>query len=290
MHLNITIRTLSFIILSFYVASAQAELTLLVNAPRSPIEAQKKWAGVAEHFSEVSGETIKIVAVPPNKTDDIARSGTADFMILNPVMSTLVAHRYDGELLANVERGSGGSKIGGVILSKKGLGITKSADLRGKTVMAYKKASAAAYIFQMHHLKAQGITESDFASIRIAKRQDDIILAVRAGIIDVGFVKTGLLEVMAKEGKINLDDFEIVDQRSEGFANVHSTILYPEWYLLATSKEGKKHASKITRAAITLSADQDAAKKAKINGFIEPISTKNLDDMLRDMNLAPFES
>lgn len=288
--MNITIKTLSFIILSLYVASAQAELTLLVNAPRSPIEAQKKWAGVAEHFSEVSGETIKIVAVPPNKTDNEARSGTADFMILNPVMSTLVAHRYDGELLANVERGSGGSKIGGVILSKKGSGITKGTDLRGKTVMTYKKASAAAYIFQLHHLKAQGVTESDFASTRIAKRQDDIILAVRAGIIDVGFVKTGLLEVMAKEGKISLDDFEIVDQRSEGFANVHSTTLYPEWYLLATSKEGKKHASKIARAAITLSADHDAAKKAKINGFIKPISTKNLDDMLRDMNLAPFES
>lgn len=290
MHLNNTIKTLSFIILSFYFASAQAELTLLVNAPRSPIEAQKKWAGVAEYFSEVTGDTIKIVAVPPNKTDDEAKSGTADFMILNPVMSTLVAHRYDGELLANVERSSGDSKIGGVILSKKGSGITKGADLRGKTVMTYKKASAAAYIFQLYHLKSQGITESDFASMRIAKRQDDIVLAVRAGLVDVGFVKTGLLEVMAKEGKISLDDFEIVDQRSEGFANVHSTILYPEWYLLATSKEGKKHASNLTKAALTLSADHAAAKKAKINGFIQPISTKNLDDMLREMKLPPFDS
>ena len=289
MHSNFALKTLSFIFLSFYVASVQADLTLLVNAPRSPVKAQKKWSGVAQYFSDSVGEKIKILAVPPSKTDKNAQQGTADLMIVNPVMSTLVAHRYNGELLANVERGSG-SKFGGVILSKKGSGITKAEDLRGKAVMTYKKASAAAYVFQMYHLKSKGITESDFGSMRISKRQDDIILAVRAGVVDVGFVKTGLLEAMAKEGKISLDDFEIIDQRSEGYGNVHSTILYPEWYLLATSEKGKKHISNLREAALKLSTGHAAAKKAKIKGFVKPLSTKNLDEMLQAMHMAPFDS
>lgn len=289
MHLSIAQKTLSFIILSFYFTSAQADLTLLVNSPRSPIKAQKKWSGVAQYLSETVGEKINIIAVPPGKTDGEAKQGKIDIMIVNPVMSTLVAHRYKGELLANVERNNS-SKFGGVILSKKGSGITKGSDLRGKSIMTYKKASAAAYVFQLFHLKSQGITESDFASMRIAKRQDDIVLSVRAGVVDAGFVKTGLIEAMAKEGKISLDDFEIVDQRSEGFANVHSTILYPEWYLLATSKKGKKHAANIAKAALALSSDHAAAKKAKINGFVKPLSTKELDEMLRAMKMAPFGS
>ena len=283
-------KTLTFLFLSLYVASAQAELTLLVNAPRSPVKAQKKWSGVAQYLSDEVGEKIKIIAVPPGATDKQAKSGKIDLMIVNPVMSTLVAHRYDGDLLANVERNSG-SKIGGVILSKKGSGITKSADLRGKNIMTYKKASAAAYVFQMFHLKSQGITESDFASMRISKRQDDIVLAVRAGVVDAGFVKTGLLEAMAKEGKISLDDFEIVDQKhSDELAQVHSTILYPQWYLLATSKDGKKHASKLKKAALTLSTEHAAAKKAKIKGFVKPLSTNDLDNMLRTMHMPPFDS
>ena len=289
MRSNLVIKSFSFLILSLYVASAQADLTLLVNAPRSPVKAQKKWSGVAQYLSESVGEKIKILAVPPSKTDENAKQGAADLMIVNPVMSTLVAHRYNGELLANVERKSG-SKFGGVILSKKGSGITKAADLRGKTVMTYKKASAAAYVFQMFHLKSKGITESDFASTRISKRQDDIVLAVRAGVVDAGFVKTGLLEAMAKEGKISLDDFEIVDQRSEGYGNVHSTILYPEWYLLATSEKGKKHISTISKAVLELSTTHAAAKKAKIKGFVKPLSTKNLDEMLKAMKMAPFDS
>ena len=236
---NPILKTLTFIFLSLYVASAQADLTLLVNTPRSAVKAQKKWSGVAQYFSDSLGEKIKIVAVPPGKTNTQAKRGNVDFMIINPVMSTLVAHRYSGDLLANVERNSG-SKIGGVIFSKKGSGITKAEHLRGKAIMSYKKASAAAYIFQMYHLKSKGLTEDDFGSVRISKRQDDIALAVRAGVVDVGFVKTGLLEAMAKEGKISMDDFDIIDQRSEGFANVHSTLLYPEWYLLATSEKGKK--------------------------------------------------
>ena len=86
-----------------------------------------------------------------------------------------------------------------MILSKKGSGITKAEDLRGKDIMTYKKASAAAYTFQMFHLKEKGITESNFASSRSSKRHDGIVLAVRAGVVDVGLVKTGLLESMAKE-------------------------------------------------------------------------------------------
>ena len=288
MHFS-ALKTLSFLFLSLYVASAQADLTLLVNAPRSPIKAQKKWSGVAQHLSDAIGEKIKIVALPPGATDKQAKSGKIDLMIVNPVMSTLVAHRYDGELLATVKR-SGSSTFGGVILSKKGSGITKAEDLRGKDIMTYKKASAAAYIFQLYHLKEKGITESDFGSMRISKRQDDIVLAVRAGVVDAGFVKTGLLEAMAKEGKISLDDFEIVDQRSEGFANVHSTILYPEWYLLATSDKAKKLSSELKQTAQNLTPEHSAAKKAKINGFVKPLSTKDLDNMLRAMHIAPFDS
>lgn len=289
MHLSLALKSLSFVFLSLYVATAQAELTLLVNAPRSAVKAQKKWSGVSQYLSDAAGENIKIVAVPPSKTDEHAKLGGVDIMIVNPVMSTLVAHRYNGELLATVKR-SDSSVFGGVILSKKGSGITKAKDLRDKIIMTYKRASAAAYVFQMYHLKLQGITESDFASVQIAKRQDDIVLAVRAGVVDAGFVKTGLLEAMAKEGKIDLDDFEIIDQRSEGFANVHSTTLYPEWYLIATSEKGKKHASALTKAALTLTPGHDAAKKASINGFVKPLSTKDLDDMLRAMHMAPFES
>ncbi|MBE9516373.1 MAG: PhnD/SsuA/transferrin family substrate-binding protein [Proteobacteria bacterium] len=283
------IKTLSFIVVLLYGVGAQAELTLLVNAPRSPVKAQKKWSGVAQHLSRAVGEKINIVAVPPGKTELHARMGKTDIMIINPVMSTLVAHRYNGKMLATVKRNSG-AKFGGVILSKKGSGIIKAADLRGKNIMTYKKASAAAYAFQMYHLKTRGVVESDFASMRVAKRQDDIVLAVRAGVVDAGFVKTGLLEAMAKEGKIRLEEFEIIDAQAVGYANVHSTTLYPEWYLLATSSKGKKHAAGLAQAALSMSVDNSAAKKAKIKGFVKPLSRKNLDKMLRSMHLPPFDA
>ena len=286
---NQIIRILTIIVLSLYAVGSQAELTMLVNTSRSPVKAQKQWGGVAHYFSQAVGEPIKIVAVPPSKVESHARSSKTDIFIVNPVMSSLVAHRYKGKLLATVKRGNG-AKFGGVIFSKKGSGITRAADLRNKNIMTYKKASAAAYAFQMFHLKSKGITESDFSSMRIARRQDDIVLAVRAGVVDAGFVRTGILEAMIKEGKISLDEFEIIDQKQDGFAQIHSTILYPEWYLIVTGNKGKKHAPKLSRAALALSADNEAAKKAKIKGFVEPLSRKNLDKMLRSMRLPPFDA
>lgn len=282
-------RIASFLLFIGFTTNTLAELTMLVNAPRSPINAQKKWSAFADYISKATGEPVKIVAVAPGKTEAFARTGKADIMLVNPVMASLVSHRYKGELLATLNRNSG-SRFGGVIISKKGSGITRAKDVRGKSVMTYKKASAAAYTFQMDHLKKHGISEADFASARIAKRQDDIVLAVRAGVVDVGFVKTGLLEAMAKEDKISLNDFEIVDRKSEGYAHAHSTILYPEWYLLATSTQGKKHSSKITGAALSLTPDNPASKKAKIKGFVKPVNMKDLDATLRSMRVAPFDT
>ena len=65
-----------------------------------------------------------------------------------------------------------------------------------------------------------------------SKKQDDIVLAVRAGIVDAGFVRTGQLESMEKEGKIKMDDFVIVDQKKDSdFPFIRSTAMYPEWFL-----------------------------------------------------------
>jgi ABC-type phosphate/phosphonate transport system substrate-binding protein len=98
-------------------------------------------------------------------------------------------------------------------------------------------------------------------------------MLVQKGIADAAFVRSGLLEDMEKEGKLKVADFEIIDQKSgDNFAPVHTTVLYPEWYVAATAKTDAALAQRVKAALLRLTSTTEAARVARINGFVEPLA------------------
>ena len=128
----------------------------------------------------------------------------------------------------------------------------------------------------------------DFAPFKDAKKQDDIVLAVQTGVIDAGFVKTGILESMAKEGKIKLEDFVILDQKKDELDFVHSTDLYPDWFLLAGERVDSALVAKVKEVVLKLKPTDEAAPAAKIDGFVDAQSLDTMKAALKSLKLAPY--
>jgi len=246
-----------------------------------------QWNKLGNYLTSELGEYVKIVPLTPANTVDAVKQGKVDFMLGNPVITLELKENHKATPFVTINK-KYGSFFSGVIIAKAGSGITKSTDLRGKKVMSYKRKSAAAYVFQMKHLKDNGVQESDFASLEIAKKQDDIVLAVKAGVVDVGFVKSGLLESMVAEGRINLAELSIVDSQKDSLALIHSTALYPEWCVSAITKTGNATMSKMKAALLKLGSDHAAAKKAKISGFVDLEELDTLADTLRSLRMSPY--
>jgi ABC-type phosphate/phosphonate transport system substrate-binding protein len=140
--------------------------------------------------------------------------------------------------------------------------------------VALGRTAAAAYMLQAYHLLKRGIdVHKDFASFQPAQKQDDLAMLVQKGVADAAFVRSGLLEEMEKEGKLKVADFEIIDQkRGDDFAPVHTTVLYPEWYVAATAKTDAALAQRVKAALLRLTSTTEAARVARINGFVEPLA------------------
>ncbi|MFV1983986.1 MAG: phosphate/phosphite/phosphonate ABC transporter substrate-binding protein [Thiohalomonadales bacterium] len=274
----------------FGLSLAQAaEVNVGVMASRGNLKAMKRWSEVGNYLSAETGTKIKIVPLKPNKTIDAVSAGKVDYMLANPVLTVAMQEKLGTTPMVTMKKKSG-AQFAGVIIAKKGSGINKAADLKGKKVMGYKfNRSAAAYVFQVKHLMDAGIdVNKDFAVFKEAKSQDDIVLAVKAGTFDAGFVKSGLLEAMAKEGKVKLSDFIIVDQKKDGLTAVHTTKLYPQWYMSSSSKADKDLSNKIKSALLKLDAGNKASKKAKIVGFVDPLSLDELKGTLQALKLPPY--
>ena len=280
----------SIFALLLFVNLAHATVNVGVHAPRGALKAMAEWGELANYLTQQLGQDVKIVPVDPAKTMETFSSGKVDYLLSNPVLALTLMKKQGAIPLATFNRNSG-NQFGGVIIAKKGTNITKASDLKGKSVLSFKfKKSAAAYVFQVKHLMNLGMDPyKDFGSFTEAKSQDDIVLAVKNGLADGGFIKTGLLEAMEKEGKIKKSDFEIVDQVNDGFAHVHSTQLYPEWTVISTAKTNPAMNAKIKTALLKLTKGDEACKKARIAGFVEPSSFDELDNTMKALKLGPYK-
>jgi len=266
-----------------------AEIKVGVMAPRGALKALKRWSELGKYLSAEVGSPIKIVPLKPGETVKAVKDGKVSYMLSNPVLAVAMKHKLGAETIATMKKKSG-VQFAGVIFSKKGSGIAKASDLKGKKVMGFKfKRSAAAYVFQVKALKDLGIDpHKDFAVFKEAKKQDDIVLAVKSGIFDAGFVKSGLIESMAKEGKASLSDFTIINKKSDSLSHVHSTALYPEWSMSASKNTDAGEKGKIKAALLKMTASSAASKKAKIVGFVDALSLDGLSGTLKSLKLPPF--
>jgi ABC-type phosphate/phosphonate transport system substrate-binding protein len=260
-------------VLSVTQAVVYAEISFGVNAPRGANEALATWGELGKYLSAEVGQPVHIV--PLKVSDLVAEVVLKDirFVLVQPVQMVYLQDIFHATPLVSLNSPLG-PRFAGVIIAKKGSGITHAESLKGKKVVGMSKTAAAGYMLQAYHLLKRGIdVHKDFASFQQAQKQDDLVMLVQKGVADAAFVRSGLLEDMEKEGKLKVADFEIIDQkRGDDFAPVHTTMLYPEWYVAATAKTDAALAQRVKAALLRLTSTTEAARVARINGFVEPLA------------------
>lgn len=281
-----------FFLLALMISgAAQATVELGIVAPRGAGETNERWGALAKFLSSELNEPVNIQPLTPAQVFEAANSGKVDIVMSHSVHTVQLLEKVEGQVLVTVN-GFAGPHFGGVILAKKGSGIAKLADLRGKKVMSMKfKESAGAYVFQTYELSKVGIDpHKDFAAFTEGTKQDDLVMAVKNGTVDAAFARTGLLEDMAKAGKIKLEDFEIVNAQHEAnFSEALSTALYPEWCMTVLSHVAAQTAARVKTALLKVNAESAAAKTAEIQGFVQPIPLESVKAVLKTLKINPYD-
>ncbi len=275
------------------VCAADAdEIRWAINTGEGALVTISKWKGVAEYFGKELGREVKIFPIPQNEIYQRVQKEHFDFYLTTSGQAVFLEKNLGVTLLAQQNDLDGGARYGGIIIAKKGSGITKSSDLKGKKVISFGKAASAAYLFQVYHLYQQGIDPyKDFAKFDTeGKKALDMVLAVKSGLYDATFIRTKVIEDMAKEGIISIDDFEIVDKKTDPtFPYLHTTALYPNWCMSGSPKADPALIKQIRELALKLPQDSEAAKSAEIRGFSEPLPLDDLHAVMKKMKVPPYD-
>lgn len=284
--------------LSFAAPAQSAEtVKIAVLAYRSKPQTLLQWqplagvlkAAIPDHDFEVQAFTLPEI-------EEAVASRQVDFVLTNPGNHVLLTRRAGlkaplATLLVE-ENGQEVAAFGGVMFTRADAGPYGAlTDLKGKTIAAVAVGSFAGYQMQAFQLMQAGVNvQTDAKLLFTGQPQDRVLDAVLQGRADVGFVRTGTLEALQREGKLQPGQVRVIHaQNLPAFPVQSSTPLYPEWPFSYLAHVDERLARQVTAALFSIRADSPGARAIGLRGFSVPADYTPVEDMLRALRQPPFD-
>ncbi|MCC0036392.1 MAG: PhnD/SsuA/transferrin family substrate-binding protein [Hoeflea sp.] len=255
-----------------------------VLAYRGNAAAMVEWRPLAAYLGDsVEGWRFELVPVSLSSVESEIEADRLDFLITNPGHYVALAARHDLSAIATRERWAEKSKshlsrFGTAIIVARDSPVASLNDLKGRKLAAVSPDAFGGFQVAWSQMQKQGVDAfRDLASLRfMGFPHDEIVAAVARKEVDAGVIRAGLLEILASDGQIRLEDFRVLNaQDHRGFPYRVSGPLFSEWPFAALPKVDK-HLRETVLIALLRSQDPAVASAYGLRDlWSAPLSYEN---------------
>ncbi|MDP2158105.1 MAG: PhnD/SsuA/transferrin family substrate-binding protein, partial [Nitrospirota bacterium] len=277
-------------------SQASPSIRIGVLAYKGKDVALRMWEPTGTYLQKkMPGFLFEIIPLTFHEIDNAVRNNEIDFVIANSSIYVALEARHGVTRIATMKnRGFKGSStvFGGTIFCRAGREDLKTlTDIKGKTFLAVDETSLGGWQAAWREFNAAGIEPyKDFKGLSFSDNHESVVYAVRDGKADAGTVRTDTLERMAEDGKIALNEFQVINRRTgNDFPFLLSTRLYPEWPMARIEKTSEEIARKVAIALLNMPSDSDAAAASKTYGWTIPFDYHSVHDLLKELRLEPYK-
>ncbi len=277
--------------------AAETPLRFAVLAFRPKAQALAQWQPLAENLERTLGQKVELSAYSYPELNSAMAAKAVDVVLTNPGHFVALSHQFHLSAplvtLVSQEGPHALASFGGVIFTRAdAAGINTLADLAGKRIATADTQSLGGYQMQAFELAERGQQLPIGGRLVLTGMpHDNAFEAVLAGRAEVGFVRSGVLEAMAQEGRLDPALVKVIHRQDlPTFPYASSTALYPEWPVAVTSQVEEQLARRLAIALLSLPAQSPAARSAGIHGFTVPANYGGVEAVLRRLRLPPFDA
>jgi signal transduction histidine kinase len=273
---------------------AGESLTVGVLAFRNEAQTTAQWKPLETYLNTtVPAFTFTVKALNLKDLREAISHRQVDLVITQPAEYVRLTHENGLSAplatLLNIDKGKPVRVFGGTIVARAdAANINSIHDLKGKKAVFASKENFAAYQLQAYSLKKANIALGSVVETGLS--QDVSIDAMRQGKADVAFVRSGLVETLVREGKLDAGTIKIVNQQAfPGYPFAVSTALHPEWPVVALPHVREETAARVAGALLLLPHNSAIPQQIGIYGFSIPSDYESVRTVMRTMKIPPFD-
>ena len=276
-------------------AAQQLVLGVLAYRPKPVMESA--WRPLAESLAAALPDmALTLRILDSTELTQALRNDELDVVFTNP--THFIALRSENALsgalatVVTMHQGRPKSTLGGVIIVRsERTDLTTLANLRGKRVAAPNRNFLGGYVAQAYELLDAGIGPDQIELESGSNLHDAVVDAVLKGEVDAGFIRTGVLEQLTQEGRIDRSRLRVLnEQHHPDFPYAVSTRLYPEWPVVALPRVEEKLARRIAAQLLSLEPNDPVLRAAGIHGFTIPADYTQVESAMRALRVVPFDN
>jgi diguanylate cyclase (GGDEF)-like protein len=278
------------------VAEPEQVYRVGVTAFRDKAVTVREWQPTMDYLSEkIPGTRFEAVPMTLDEFEMALGKHELDFILTNPQHYIIMETIFGVSRVATLVKQENGKQVntfGGVIFTRSDRrDINRLEDLKGKRIAAVDRTSFAAFVLQYDMLQQHGVDiDTDSRVSFLGFPQDLCVLAVLDGQADVGFARTGVLEAMAREGKIELNRLRVIrPAQLPEFPFLVTTGLFPEWPLAAVPKVPIDITNKVVATLLQMPPDSPAAKSARYYRWSTPLEYQSVAAVMRRHRIYPYD-
>ena len=282
---------LLFSILSSLFANETVKIAVL--AFRSKSETLKEWNSTAQYLNQqLPDYTFEIVPLDYPQMRKAVSKGEVQFIVTNSGHYIYLERLYNISRIASMmkkQQGKWLDSFGGVIFTRTDSSLHTINDLKSKTIASVDTHSLGGYVVQMYELYKFGISAENISLNLTGMPHGNVVKAVIAGKADAGFVRTNVLEAMAREGSLDLTQIRVIGKKeTKGFPYLLSTDLVPEWPIARMPMTSQDLANHVVIAL--LGVPKDLSLKEGAMTWTAPLQYRRVHTMYEVLRLPPYDT
>ena len=260
-------------------------------------QTRKQYQPIADYLNaRLAPDRVILEVLPQEEIDRRIDEKTLDIVTTNPThfLKARAKRPLTGVIatLVEMEGNQPLYRLGGVIIARSNNpSVREPGDIRGKRIGTPSLTHLGGFRAQAFELFGAGFdVRKEAREIVTLKTHQEVVRAVLDGRVDVGFVRSGILEKMIDDKSLRLEDLRIINQKQhEKFPLISSTPLFPEWPVFALPHVDDHLVRRVAAALYALNTDHPAARAAGIYGYTIPADYLPIEDLTRKLRLPPYD-
>ncbi|MEW6445018.1 MAG: diguanylate cyclase [Pseudomonadota bacterium] len=260
-------------------------------------QTRRQYQPIADYLTRrLAPHHVVLEVLPQAEIDRRVADGSLDLVTTNPThfLHARAQQPLSGVIatLVELDHGQPLYRLGGVMLTRAArTDIAGLDDVRGKIIGTPGLVNLGGYRAQAYELLRAGVTlPREARAIVQLGTHEAVVRAVVDGRVEVGFVRSGVLEKMRASGEVRADEVRVIRPLTHpGYPLIASTRLYPEWPVFALPHVDESVVRKVAAALFELEPDDPAARVAGIYGYTIPADYLAIEDLTRSLRLPPYE-